>query len=248
MPKAKGKADASALVKMTVNQNAGITKTKKKTIKGNPYMPPVVVTVANRTPRPQRNANIALNTPPRYFREPVYGAFDEGYGGSSMNVQIGPGQGGIGNYGSTPETDTPTNMRWLKDNKPAFGWIAGHLLNDNLGGPGVAKNLTPLTTIGNKNHLNGCEAAIKVSIDRAFSHSADKTQQYWYGVEYEVAVSDNAWPNLAVFATTHLTVSAKVIRQNKLTKVIDDAPELGTPVSIYFKPIVNVRIDNTGYI
>lgn len=248
MPKAKGKTGTSALVAITVNQNAGITKTKKKTIKGNEFMPPVVVTVANRTPRPARNANVAFTTAPRYFRDPVYGPSDDGYGASWMNVQIGPAQANPANYGKKPDVDTPHNMRWLKDNEPAHGWIAGHLLNDNLGGPGIAKNLTPLTTAGNKNHLTGCETIIKNSIDRADSYSTDKNQIYWYGVEYSVVVSDDAWPNMPVFVATHLTVNAKVIRQHRVTKIIDDAPAVGTPTSIYFAPIVSLRIDNPGYI
>lgn len=43
--------------------------------------------------------------------------------------------------------------------------VQGHLLNENLGGPGnTLTNLTPLTKTGNSNHLHYAEANVKKEI------------------------------------------------------------------------------------
>jgi len=199
--------------------------------------------------RPSRNAT--KKEVPRYFVNPVFtprAALREG--GERMTVVIGPAQGQSTMYGSTPEPNTPGTMRTLLDTYPSFGWVAGHLLNDNLGGAGVSHNLTPLTTAGNKNHLNAVEAQIKRSIDRAFSRSAfNKDDPYWYGVDYKVVVKDAPWPGMPVFVTTHLIVSAKAVRQHKTTLVIEDTPaDDPCALSIYFSPISDVEVENTGFV
>lgn len=202
-----------------------------------------------KAPRPSRNAT--RKEVPRYFVNPVFtprAALREG--GERMTVVIGPAQGQSTMYGSTPEANTPATMRTLLDNYPSFGWVAGHLLNDNLGGPGVALNLTPLTTAGNKNHLNAVEAQIKRSIDRAFSRTEfHKDDTHWYGVDYKVVVKDTPWPDMPVFVSTHLIVSAKVVRQHKTTLVVEDTPaDDPCALSIYFSPISDVEVENTGFV
>jgi hypothetical protein len=200
-------------------------------------------------PKLPRHANISENKPPRYFSNPVYGKHSKAAGGTSVHTQIGPGQGEIGNYGSTPDGDTPTSLTTLRRDYASFGWVAGHLLNDNLGGPGTAINLTPLTTAGNKNHLVQVETRVKDAITGSWSRTLlFKSDQWWYGVEYSVRVSDDAWPDMPEFVPISLIVSAKVIRQDKQSKVIDDAPAGTTPSYIYFEPLSEVLIDNTGYV
>ncbi|WP_443072390.1 eCIS core domain-containing protein [Streptomyces sp. RPT161] len=101
------------------------------------------------------------------------------YGGRHQ-VQYGNTANGVGTYmkaelhpgslgkGSSPRVK-PT--WWPASNSGATGaWFArnmvqGHLLNDNLGGPGnTLTNLTPLTKTGNSNHLHYTEANVKKEI------------------------------------------------------------------------------------
>lgn len=67
-----------------------------------------------------------------------------------------------GEGGSSP---SGTNAVWdaLRKRKKGSGlyYVRGHLLNDNLHGPGQWKNMTPLSIKGNKNHLNTTETLIK---------------------------------------------------------------------------------------
>jgi hypothetical protein len=204
-------------------------------------------------PRSSRAAAAAVVTIPRYFVAPSYGSNTSGYGASSMTATIGPAQQNSGNYGSPPGPSTPEIMRDLLDSGKLnhFGWVAGHLLNDNLGGPGVAKNLTPLTTNGNKNHLNTCESAIKNFIDASFSRTEYyKTDTYWFGVEYEVKVGEDKWHDthpLLKFVAKKITISAKVVKKDKSTGAISDATAAETKIGCHFDAMVEVEVENTGF-
>jgi hypothetical protein len=66
--------------------------------------------------------------------------------------------------GSTPQ-DTPpiwrtVGRRKLDEGKPST-FVQGHLLNDNLGGPGRAYNLAPMTRIANSGYLSRPEERLK---------------------------------------------------------------------------------------
>ena len=50
-----------------------------------------------------------------------------------------------------------TNPGESNDNK----YIKGHLLNDNVGGPGEAYNLFPITAAANKEHERSIESSVK---------------------------------------------------------------------------------------
>lgn len=217
---------------------------------------PSIVRVA-RTTVPARvrlpRAAATARPAPRYFSDPQYGPSSNVGGASWMRAIIGPAQGAVEHYGSRPAANTPGVMRSLLDDGSLndFGWIAGHLLNDNLGGPGVACNLTPLTTAGNKNHLNTCETAIKNFIIAAYSRTLlNKADTHWFGVDYSVTVSDEKWfagHALLRHVATHLIISAKVVMQEKSSGAISDAGSDDCPITCHFAPMVGVRVDNTGY-
>ena len=67
------------------------------------------------------------------------------------------------------------------------GYIRGHLLNDNLGGPGTPENLFPLTSNANAQHLAGVERQVKEWVH---------DNRYWvdYRVEVRVEEVDFAHP------------------------------------------------------
>lgn len=202
--------------------------------------------------RRSSRASAAAPIPPQYFTAPTWGIHTAKDGGSSMKVVLGPYAGESNNYGSTPANNTPLVMRKLLDTFGTYGWIAGHLLNDNLGGHGVARNLTPLTTAGNKNHLTGCETLIKTTIAKAAGRARNnRGDEYWFGVDYEVRVSDEKHDALEEddgFPTTiatHLLVTAKVVRQHKQTLVVSDLPVDEDPSDIHFNPFTDKTIQNT---
>lgn len=207
---------------------------------------------AIKRPRSERALNAVKVVVPQYFVAPVYGDHCPKGGATSMKVTLGPAGALPTNYGSTPASNTPPVMRKLLNGEyNHFGWIAGHLLNDNMGGPGIAKNLTPLTTAGNKNHLNACETKIKNFLISAYSHCEfNKSDPYWYGVEYEVTVGDDKWDVEHVdlqYVAQELRVSAKVVKMHKLSLLITDALKTEVAITSYFNPIINAAVDNTGY-
>ena len=53
---------------------------------------------------------------------------------------------------------------WEKANRRKGVYIQGHLLNDNLGGPGRAFNLAPITDYTNKQHLKFVEKDVKKAV------------------------------------------------------------------------------------
>lgn len=105
-------------------------------------------------------------------------------GGSTVGVHmraapIGPShpQGGPPSSGalSTLMAKLPTDPTLPAKDK----YIKGHLLNDNLGGPGTADNLFPITAQANKEH----EAQVE-------SYAKKAVNQYGQWVNYEVKVVD----------------------------------------------------------
>lgn len=237
----------------------GSRKVQRSKIKNDRISKPKIervdhVPVVRVSARAAARAAGGLDKPtPRYFVDPVYGPWDAGIGATWMEVQIGPAQAQLANYGSPPDSNTPTIMRTLLDSAEYnyFGWIAGHLLNDNLGGPGLARNLTPLTTAGNKNHLNGCETFIKNYIDLCDRRVwMNKSDAHWYGVKYRVVVGGEKWGDpgdgLLEFVTTELRVWVEAVRMTKADDVISTTPATD-PSGMYFVPIVNLPIENTGF-
>ena len=70
-----------------------------------------------------------------------------------------------GEKGSTPSGDHPAFTTLLKrrDGGRSY-YIRGHLLNDNIHGPGKWKNMTILSQAGNKNHLRSAEEPVKKAV------------------------------------------------------------------------------------
>jgi hypothetical protein len=133
----------------------------------------------------------------QYFSDPVWGDSETFAGGTSMSVALGPEAGQRGNYGSEPVPGVCTAVEALNgsDVLAAYGWIKGHLLNDNLGGTGRdSKNLTPLTTAANKDHNKKVEEKIKNFIEMAYSETLyNEDDPYVYGVFYHVQVGEEKW-------------------------------------------------------
>jgi hypothetical protein len=174
-----------------------------------------------------------------YFAEPVWGATHAGRGGSGtrMEVILGPNAVASTNYGSKPG---PTSIhRCMKPlNALNFSvtrtgvkkgkWIAGHLMNDNMGGSGVLNtNLTALTGTANKQH-SGYEGKIKAALTvsgmlERFNHIPEFT----FGVDYKVeAVGRFGIAGAHALAPEYIEFSSKLVKLDATTGAISDATDM----------------------
>ncbi|MEM9685292.1 MAG: hypothetical protein AAF934_00035 [Bacteroidota bacterium] len=71
-----------------------------------------------------------------------------------------------GEPGSRPrETNPVYEALFLRKKGNGIYYVRGHMLNDNIHGPGVLENLTPLSIKGNKNHLEEAEKTVKIAVN-----------------------------------------------------------------------------------
>lgn len=106
-----------------------------------------------------------------------------GLGGSVVGTKmvaksIGPNHPQGGPPKSSAQKVLMGKLTTTPKNNGEDKYIKGHLLNDNIGGPGVAKNLFPITAIANKKHHDEVESQVKKWVNN---------KGYW--VHYEVAVT-----------------------------------------------------------
>jgi Domain of unknown function (DUF4157)/DNA/RNA non-specific endonuclease len=113
--------------------------------------------------------------------EPVYGPVSGTLGGTSMVVH---GLSAKHKDGSKPSASPGVwdSVKPEVHTRQGVGlYVRGHLLNQQLGGPGTEENLTPITYSANSNHLNSVEKVLKAMIN-----TSKKKQRL---VHYEVAVA-----------------------------------------------------------
>ncbi len=188
----------------------------------------------------------AAHTPiavPRYLKQPAWGPLGT-TSGTGMVVILGPAAVEPTNYGSrTGQHSIPSLMRPLHVRDPGK-WVAGHLLNDNMGGSGIkANNLTPLTQTANKQHA-GYENRVKsmVLIARQM-HNQNPQSKYWIGVKYEVKVSAQLFGDYAPYnrCPSHIKVSGTLVKVDKKTKFVTALPPMPAMQGLCFQ---NERVDN----
>lgn len=184
-------------------------------------------------------ARVPIVIVPRYHSKPVYGLVGP-TGGTEMSVILGPQAAKSVNYGSkTCALSIPGLMAPLHLRDPGK-WVAGHLLNDNLGGSGTeSKNLTPLTQNANKRHSK-YEDRLKRACESAdLYHRNHPTASFWYGMRYKVVVSPITFGNFAPYsgAPSHITIRAKAVRVDKTTRMVTDPPLIDKMRSYNFGPV-----------
>lgn len=111
------------------------------------------------------------------------------YGGTRMEAEVGAES--EWKYGSKPNANTPTIIKKvgkIVGGKPRY--IAGHLLNDNMGGLGENQNLTVLSSDANKRHrgVEGKVKALAQIADQIRPGSRLGDSRYQHGAEYTVTV------------------------------------------------------------
>lgn len=173
----------------------------------------------------------------QYFIHPVYGATCSKTSGTSMEVILGPkaiesvNGGSATGAGSIPGHMTPLNAKdyTVTASGSLLGlWVAGHLLNGELGGCGkTSNNLTPLTQ-----QANGRHATYENWIKRALEASSqiqrfNPAVPFIVGVHYKVTVSDDTFGDDAPYAKapSHITITSTLVKANKNTRAI-------TPVGV----------------
>ena len=197
-----------------------------------------VANVLARGPYPKREGAGKKTEMPRYLQGTLgalYGLASKSAGGSSAEVTVGPAGGDPANYGSGPQSGECTAVEKLNENatySTVDKWIKGHLLNDNLGGPGISKNLTPMTSQANKAHSGSFEGPVKRGIVRCRQLGNPTTSPirskpafaYWYGVAYDVRTDGkSAYPGAAqAYARAvhqNLICNAKYVKEDKANPI-----------------------------
>ncbi|WP_417356441.1 hypothetical protein [Gallaecimonas pentaromativorans] len=143
-------------------------------------------------------------------------------GGTTMTALLGPDLGDGQMVGSKTNSTSLQPLMGLLNAHSNKKWIAGHLLNADLGGSGVRdNNLTPLTVAANNAH-RVFEGHIKRmllacnQIDRN-----DQDSNHWYGVRYAVQVSAPRYAaapapgDMHSYAPSHITLDYRFVRLPK---------------------------------
>jgi hypothetical protein len=142
--------------------------------------------------------------------------------GTFMEAVLGPDQS---NVSSRYKLGTKTNSNSLRPFMQALagdsriqGWVAGHLLNEEMGGQGdVDENLTPLTTKANGAH-KAYEAHIKKMLLQCHNVDRDnKGNDEWYGVRYRVeAIASKALADLIdTYVASYLSITYEYVTIKK---------------------------------
>ncbi|MEH6376317.1 hypothetical protein V7793_18630, partial [Streptomyces sp. KLMMK] len=120
---------------------------------------------------------------------PDYGVHDGRTGGTSVTVVVGPSVVAPGNtyLGGPPQTGECTIVEELNQ-RDGEGWVKGHLWNDNLGGPGISRNMTPMTNTTNSRFNRAFEEPVKRMLLSCARHAqSNRNAPYWYGVRIQVS-------------------------------------------------------------
>jgi hypothetical protein len=96
---------------------------------------------------------------------PVWGPMIAGGMGSKVTMGFRPG----GSFAVGSKADSSADIPWkgvigrrLVFDRSKTGYVFGHLLNDNIGGPAQPYNLVPLTHEANAIHINQVEKFVKI--------------------------------------------------------------------------------------
>ncbi len=141
-----------------------------------------------------------------------------------------------GEPGSPPKETNPVyDALFLRKLGGASYYVRGHMLNDNIHGPGVLKNLTPLSKQGNKNHLEEAEKSIKIAVKSGAVVRYTIAAKYAYSVsvpsdeELQKAGIDKAeWDNIKKVRKAEnnvpkgLNLGADLLKRNPKGKWVKD--------------------------
>ncbi|MFA8434700.1 MAG: hypothetical protein ACEPOZ_09310 [Marinifilaceae bacterium] len=154
-------------------------------------------------------------------------------GGTNMTAKVGAAS--EWQYGSIPPGRVPNLLTKVGHYiQGTQRYIAGHLLNDNMGGQGVNDNLTVLSSNANKLH-RGIESKVKDLATRADlinqGNNVLGDPNYDHGARYSVQVLNPTPAGKQPFSRSEqligagLNITIDPIRIHKITKVESQWPE-----------------------
>jgi hypothetical protein len=170
-------------------------------------------------------------------------------GGTSMTARVGAESEWV--YGSEPPGKVPTLMKTVgAEMQGKKRYVAGHLLNDNMGGLGVNNNLTVLSSNANKKH-RGVEGKVKNLAQKADLINKGNNllgdPAYDHGARYSVQVlapaPDGTHPHSLAerYIGAGLQIDITPIRFHKVSGVESPWPqETGGTNDLTAHPIANV--------
>lgn len=129
---------------------------------------------------------------------PLYaGKFGKGVHVKILTKKLG------NNHGSPPPRSSSGSVEWQflvqrRNMENRSFYVQGHLLNEELGGPGESKNLTPITQSANSEHLHAIEKKVKAAV------SEGKVVSYTVWAEYG-RTANNKLINMVNSALQHLS-------------------------------------------
>ncbi len=153
-----------------------------------------------------------------------------------------------GEPGSSPKETNPVYQAlFLRKKGNGSYYVRGHMLNDNIHGPGVLKNLTPLSQKGNKNHLIEAEEAIKTAVQSGAVVRYTIDAQYAYSVsvpdddeELQKAGIDSAeWENVRKVREAENNVPKGLTVEADLLKINPDGKWVKDKALVPLKSIIN---------
>lgn len=242
---------AAVLARARTKQTTKTPRTKgvKKKVKGPKPKPPGLIAVLDQPRRSGRTRHTPNEHDDQiHWSGPSWGAgWDDVAGGEWVRADLGPAAGQPVNRGGVPEETSCTAVNWLNLNAyDGKAWIKGHLLNDNLGGWGVSKNLTPMTHTANMQFQGQFESKVKNALTVSYSRAGFGLdgRGHYYGVRFAVDVVGQAWPD-ALEDEVQAVPAQVVATASYIEKVgaAAPAPAVAPPAALPALPTGPVVID-----
>lgn len=206
---------------------------------------------AQKVDRPVRVRKVRLGESESYFVKPAYKTWTPYGGGTGVVATLTYRAVDPTNYGSGPQRGHCLCVNALnQEGYKGVVWVAGHLLNDNLGGPGLSWNLTPMTSWRNRTFNGDFEQPIKAALIKSRQLDNTGAVDVWYGIKLTVfagacAAVDGSKAAKAV--RQRVTYGARWVSVTKAVKASDRVITLLTraapdpalddlPVDGYFDP------------
>ncbi|GAB1640081.1 hypothetical protein [Krasilnikovia sp. MM14-A1259] len=193
------------------------------------FMAEVAAGLGRRARRPPFEVTMASKI---YFVVPAYQAANPAAaGGCASTVTLGPGAANSTSGSATAGTSIPQALDDIRAAYPAKAFVAGHLINADLGGSGVvATNLTALTSAANSAHKNFDNQikyalnALRQTYQYLFDRGVDITP-LTFGIHVSVETSGDYWgddyPDSCI--TTQLNCEADLVNVLDLDELVDNA-------------------------
>lgn len=122
--------------------------------------------------------------------------------------------------GSGPKGQDDLRLRLRRDGDSRNKFVRGHLLNDNVGGPGDAKNLFPITAKANNDHERLVENKIKTWVNQGYWMTYKVTADYTGSKLDDANINNNYVTANFICSAAILDLDHNRIRNNRINETI----------------------------